>query len=414
MRRPAVLAVITSATLALASACQQQTATVSALPSAAAAKATIVVHVQAAGVVEPINPIDVKSKTSGLITQMPVEVGMLVKQGDLLAQLDPRDVRNQFNQAQADDVAVAAALNESRLKRVRAESLFANRVITLGSVDSARMSYAGAVANLVQSRSNLDLAKQHLEDATVRAPMSGTIVSRPATTGSIITAATGPNGGSTLMRVADLGRVRMRVNVDEVEMGNVHVGERATVQVDAFSERAFEGRVEKIEPQAVVTQGVTLFPVLVSISNEDRLLMPGMNGEVTIYAGEHPNVVTVPIDAVRKPNELGSVARIFHMTLDSLTMQLRPELVPSGGLTQTAGTFVVVMKPDSTYELRLVRTGSNDFRNVEVSGGLREGERVVVLGAVRSDKAVARPQLRLAADIQRSARTVRQAGATNP
>src|SRR2546423_636336 len=114
MRRPAVLAVITSATLALASACQQQTATVSALPSAA--------------------------------------------------------------------------------------------------------------ANLVQSRSNLDLAKQHFEDATVRAPMSGTIVSRPATTGSIITAATGPNGGPTLMRVADLGRVRMRVNVDEVEMGNVRVG----------------------------------------------------------------------------------------------------------------------------------------------------------------------------------------------
>src|SRR5512146_3575678 len=108
---------------------------------------------------------------------------------------------------------------------------------------------------MISKRASLDLARQKLEDATVRAPISGTIVSRPITQGQIITSATSASGGTALMTVADLGRVRMRVTIDEVEMANVRVGEPATVAVDAFPDHVFDGVVEKVEPQAVVAQG---------------------------------------------------------------------------------------------------------------------------------------------------------------
>jgi HlyD family secretion protein len=406
MRRilPFVLAIIAVA------ACTEGRANPVKLPTAAATRTLIAVRVQATGIVQPIDPVDVKSKTSGLILEMPVDVGSKVKKGDLIVQLDPRDARAQYDQAVADDVVTASQLRESRIKQTRQETLFVHRVITVGTLDSARSATQSAIAQMVGMRANVDLKRQALEDITVRAPMGGIIVSRPASRGQIITGATGPNGGTTVVSIADLTRVRMRVTVDEVEMGNVRVGEMASVQVDAFPDRAFQGRIEKIEPQAVVTQGVTLFPVMVSISNEENLLMPGMNGEVTMFAAEHPNVLTVPIDGVRNPTELGSIARVFKMTRDSLASKLRSDLVPSGGFAQVAGKYAVVAKPDSTYELRLVRTGANDFQRIEVLDGIKEGEQVVLLGSVSADKLAGHPELRVAADIQRSARPVRQTG----
>src|SRR5262249_45435713 len=155
-----------------------------------------------------------------------------------------------------------------------------------------------------------------------------------------------PNGGTTLMSIADLGRVRMRVTVDEVEMGNIHIGEQASVAVDAFPDRAFDGVLEKIEPQAVVTQGVTFFPVEVRISNKDGLLMPGMNGEVTVRAADLKNVVQVPIDAVRATNELAPVSRMFSIPVDTLVNQLRRDLVSTEGTTGIPGRYVVVALPN--------------------------------------------------------------------
>jgi HlyD family secretion protein len=247
-------------------ACKTEKSKTTVLPTTTVTRGDIAVRVQATGTVEPINPVDIKSKASGQIIQMPAEVGSVVKRGDLLAQIDPRDVKNQFDQAMGDDLVSAAALEKALRDGARKDSLYAKRVITLSQHDSTRMTIASARSDMVGARSNLDLARQKLEDATVRAPIEGTVVSRPVTTGMLITSATSANGGTTLMTVADLGRVRMRVTIDEVEMANVRVGEQASVAVDAFPDRTFPGVIEKVEPQAVVTQGVTFFPVMVSVS----------------------------------------------------------------------------------------------------------------------------------------------------
>ena len=394
------IALSVAATLA---ACQSKTTGPAPLPTVSVTRGDIAVRVQATGTVEPINPVDVKSRAQGMITKMAVEVGNVVKSGDLLAQVDPRDVQNQFAQAMADDVVARATLDKGRLGQTREDSLFARHVITAVEHDSARSSFTAAQSQMVTSRAALDLARQSLEDATVKAPIGGTVISRPITQGQIITSALSPNGGTTLMTVADLGRVRMRVYIDEVEMANVRVSEPATASVDAYPDHPFDGVIEKIEPQAVVTQGVTFFPVLVSVSNKDGLLMPGMNGEVTIKAADLPKVLQIPIDAIRPTNELAPVARMFSIPIDTLMNALRRDLTAGEGTTGVPGRYVVVMLPDGSYEMRLIRIGPTDLRVAEVLDGVKEGDRVVVLGAVLTGRPTVPPKLQIASNMRRGA-----------
>ena len=383
--------------------CQGKSKEAQPLPTSVVSRGDINVRVQATGIVEPINPVEIKSKAGGAITEEPVEVGSVVRSGDLLAQIDPRDVRNNFEKAMADDVVSAMNLEKELRNRARKDSLFKYKVISQAAFDSTRTTVASATAELISRRADLDIRRQSLEDATVRAPISGTIVSRPTNPGQIITAATSANGGTILMSLADLGRVRMRVTIDEVEMGNIRVGLPTSVAVDAFPDRTFDGVLEKIEPQAVVTQGVTFFPVMVSISNRDSLLMPGMNGEVTVKAADLKNVLQVPIDAIRATNELAPVSRMFNIPVDTLAGQLRRDLVSSEGKTGIPGRYAVVEMPNNTYEMRLVKLGPTDLKVIQVLDGLKEGDKVITLGAILSSRPAVTPKLQIAADMQRGA-----------
>jgi HlyD family secretion protein len=292
---------------------------------------TIVVDAQAAGTVEPINVVEVKSKASGLITRMPVETGSNVKPGDLLVQVDTRDVQNQYDQALADVRAAEAKLEVSQTQRRRSDEMYKARVITAQEHEASTLDYANAQAQLVRARAALDLAKQRLEDATVAAPVVGTVIEKDVSLGQVITSATGAfGGGTTLLKMADLGRVRVRALFNETDIGQVRPAQPATVVVDAYPDRRFAGLVEKIEPQAVVQQGVTMFPVLVTLDNREGLLKPGMNGEVSVLIDERANVLAVPNDAVRNPREAVATAPLLGLDADSVRAQLQAQFGGAG------------------------------------------------------------------------------------
>jgi multidrug efflux pump subunit AcrA (membrane-fusion protein) len=158
---------------------------------------------------------------------------------------------------------------------------------------------------------------------------------------------------------------------------------------------------------------VTFFPVLVSISNKDGLLMPGMNGEVTISAADLKNVVEVPIDAIRPTTELAPVARMFRIPVDTLNNQLRRDLVAGLG-TGVPGRYAVVALSNGSYEMRLVRTGPTDLRVTEIVDGLKEGERVVMLGAIITTPPKVPPKLQIAEDLKRGAPIPRPSQAGQP
>jgi HlyD family secretion protein len=385
-----------------------------ALPTTAATHRDIVVRVQATGTLEPIDLVAIRSKASGLVQKMPVDIGSDVKAGDLIVQIDPRDVKNQYDETMADDVATVAALHNAELKKKRADDMLAQRVITPAEHDSVAASYVRALSDVAADRANLDLARQKLEDATVRAPVDGTVLSKSVSLGQLVTSATGTFGRDTsIVTMANLLRVRMRVNVDEADMANVRPGEPATIRVDAVPTRTFDGVVEKIEPTAVVNQGVTFFPVLVTIDNHERLLMPGMNGEVTIIAARKLNVLAVPVDAIRPASELVAIARAFQKPADSLREQISPALLPTttGGLGSGGARFVVVAMPNGSYELRTTESGATDLEWVEIVSGVREGEKVVLLGDASRTHPTPPPTLRLADGVARPvSRATTQAG----
>src|SRR5437867_7766275 len=287
----------------------------------------IALTIEATGTVEPIDLVEVKSKASGQIVRMPVQVGSVVRRGDLLAQIDPRDVQNQYSQALAALQAAQARVDISLIQKKRSDDLFVGQVITADEHESATLDYANAQAALVKARTDLDLARQRREDATVRAPIEGTVLDQAVSSGQVIPSATSSaSGGTTLLHMADLAKIRLRALVGETDIGNVQPGQTATVTVDAFPQRTFTGRVEKIEPQAVVQQSVTMFPVLISISNEERVLLPGMNGEVAMLVDRHDGVPAVPLDAVRSVRELPVAAAALGLDPDSVRMQVERQI----------------------------------------------------------------------------------------
>jgi HlyD family secretion protein len=313
-------------------ACTGKKATGVPIPTATIERRDIVVDASATGAVEPINVVEVKSKASGQITQMPVETGTLVKPGDLIVQLDTRDVKNQYDQSLADVQAAEAKLQVSEAQKKRSDDLFAARIVTAQEHETAALDYANAKAQLVRARTNLDLAQQRLEDATVRAPIVGTVIEKTVSLGQVITSGTSSlGGGTTLIKMADLNKVRVRALVTESDIGTIQPGMVATVTVDAYPDRPFRGAVEKIEPQAVVQQSVTMFPVLVTISNLEGLLKPGMNGEVSILIDRRDGVLAVPNDAIRNIREAATAATALGLNPDSVQAQIRAQMSSMGG-----------------------------------------------------------------------------------
>lgn len=316
------------AALASLAACGKKTEKPIAIQTAPVTRRDIVVDATATATIEPIQIVEVKSKTaSGQITKMTVEVGSYIKPGDLIVQIDTRDLTNAANQSQADFDAAQAKLNTSTAQKKRSDDLFKSRIITATENETANLDYANAQAAFVRAKTALDLAQQRLEDATVRAPVEGTVIEKTVSQGQVIQAGTSSvGGGSTILKMADLSRVRARALVNETDIGQIVKGQEATVTVDAFPDRPFRGMVEKVEPQAVVQQNVTMFPVLISLSNEEGLLKPGMNGEAAVLVDRRNSVLAIPNDAIRNMREVQTIAPLLNLNPDSVRAQLRASM----------------------------------------------------------------------------------------
>ena len=282
----------------------------------------LMITAEATGNVEPVRKVEVKSKASGEILRLYVDIGDRVEPGALLAQIDPRDVRNAFDQAEADLDVAQARLDISEAQLGRSEELLASAVISVQEHESKNLEYANSQATLVKAKTNYELAQLRLGDVTIRAPMAGTILVKNVEEGQVIQSASqNVSGGTVLMIMADLEQMQVRTLVDETDMGEIRDGMRASVQVEAYPDLSFIGEVEKIEPQAVVQQNVTMFPVIVRLDNSSSLLRPGMNAEVVVEIAESPAVLLIPNAAVVTPQEAVAAAMVLGLPEDAVDMR---------------------------------------------------------------------------------------------
>jgi HlyD family secretion protein len=384
------------------------------------ARRDIVVSAQASGTIQPDTVVEVKSKASGEILELRVETGQLVRRGTPMVRVDPRTPRNLLAQARADlEVAEARLTNATSQKR-RADELFKSQSITEQEHETALLDYANARAEVVRARVAVDDAQNQMDDTNVLAPITGTIIEKLVERGQVISSPTRDVGGGTvLLKMADLGLVQVRTLVDETDIGKIKVDQRATVTVDAYPNRPFEGTVLKIEPQAVTEQNVTMFPVLVRIDNRSGLLRPGMNSEVEIHVGQREGVLAVPNAALRTQRDVGSAAQVLGVSPEKVQQELASQApapagggpasgaggqaamggsaagsparrdgrpAPAGGVRRGrsadpsfGGRYIVFVKRPGGPQPVWIRTGLTDLDYSEVVEGLQASDSVLIL-----------------------------------
>jgi len=359
---------------------------------------TLEVAVSSAGIVEPLATVEVKSKASGEVLDVLIETGDMVEQGSLMVSIDPRIVRNRLAQSDAEFKAAVSRREIAQTQKKRVESLVGNGTLTQSDLEQATLDVANAEAQVVTARVSVENARIAVDDTDIRAPISGTIISKPVEIGQVISSPTQDFAGGTLLaQMADLSAVQIRSLVDETDIGKIRAGMPAKVLVAAYPNQPFPGEVIKIEPQAVIEQNVTMFAVLVSIQNPDGLLMPGMNAEVEVSIARADDAMTIPVMALRTRRDLETTALILDRSVDAISEALaggeEAPAVPEarqdrrkgkgGGRRQQSdyrfgGEFWVVLDTPGR-EIRKVRTGVTDLDNVEIVSGLDEDERVLVL-----------------------------------
>jgi HlyD family secretion protein len=285
--------------------------------------------VEATGTIEPIKVVEVKSQASGEILEMRVDLGDQVEKGALLLRIDPRDVQNELEQALADLNQAEAQVQVATSRLDRARALRDSGVVTQSDLESAILEHANARSSYQRAESRLELARDRREDATINAPISGTVIEKVVEEGQVITSTNSVTGGTTLLRMADLSEVQVRTLVDESDVGQIQAGQPASITVEAYPDRTFEGAVLKIEPQATVQQNVTMFAVLTRIPNPARLLRPGMNADVVIVLGREENVLKLPNAGVKMPEEARQLVNALQMD-PSLLDQAAPSLANRG------------------------------------------------------------------------------------
>ncbi|MDZ7268793.1 MAG: efflux RND transporter periplasmic adaptor subunit [candidate division KSB1 bacterium] len=365
--------------------------------------------VSATGKLEPITKVEVKSKASGQIMAMPVEEGDRVEQGALIARIDETDARNTYEQAVADLEVAKATVTQTANNVARQEEMFKRGLISQAEFDQVKLEEVRARAQLVKAETEVSTMLTRLRDCVVRAPISGLILQKNVEAGQIISSGINSvSGGTLIATVANLDSMYVFAEVDEIDVGQVQIGQPARVVPDAFPERVYHGRVLRIAPLATVEQNVTTFNVTVIVSNTDGRLKAGMNATVDITVADRENVLLVPKEALKELREIRTQLQALNLSDSSMAGRMRrpPDSsraemrrrfagvagAPAGearGPQPVAGNGrvlrkFVLLKSGESYQPRAVEIGLSNNEYAEVLHGLEEGDEVFVFSGSRA------------------------------
>ncbi|HXD16925.1 MAG TPA: efflux RND transporter periplasmic adaptor subunit [Vicinamibacterales bacterium] len=295
--------------------------------------------VVATGKVEPITKVEIKSKANGIIEKLYVDVDQLVQPGQVLAELDRENLTARLRQARANLQAAEAAQEgaAAQLKKdeiqaeapdvafarrnaERAQQLFDQKLVSQSGLDDAksaleqalnrqqaaqgqlvisRAKVSEAIANVAQSRAAVENAEEDLANATIKAPIRATVLTRDVEIGSPVSSILNLGANGTLVfTLGDIDRVFVRGKVDEADIGRVRIAQPASITTETFRDRVFQGRVTQISPIGVDKDNVTTFEVKVSIDNPGKELKANMTANAEIILEEFPDSMLVPEAAV--------------------------------------------------------------------------------------------------------------------
>ncbi len=295
--------------------------------------------VVATGKIQPVTQVEIKSKASGIIQKLPVNVGDIVHKGQVICELDQNDLLPLLRQQQA-----ALHVSEANLRSAqadyerfkvdakgadlpflqrdmeRARTMFTSGLIAQNARDDAEKNYriaankqesaqanlATATATIARDQAALEqqqavvaAAEENLRNATIVSPIDGVVLSRDSEVGTAVSSILQVGSSATpIMTLGDLNEVYVKGKVDESDVGHLYLGQPARIKVESFKDQKFDGKVTKISPMGLEKDNVTTFEVRVSISNEKRILKAQMTANAEIVLEEHKGVLAIPEGAV--------------------------------------------------------------------------------------------------------------------
>src|SRR5437899_1693912 len=285
-----------------------------------AVRRTILQTVSATGKIQPETEVKISPEVAGEIIDLPVEDGKAVKKGDLLVKIKPDSYKALLEQQEAAISAAKATNLQQKATMVKAEQdlkraddMYAKKTISIqeynaaqAASDVAKNTYESSLHEIERAEAGSSQARDQLSKTTVYSPIDGTVTILNSKLGERIVA-TGQFAGTEVMRVADLSRMQARVDVNENDVVNVKVGDKASVKIDAYGDRKFHGTVYQIANTGTTTgagtqEEDTNFQVKIRIDDHDVLLRPGLRCTADIETDMGKDVVTVPMQEATIPS----------------------------------------------------------------------------------------------------------------
>ena len=283
----------------------------------------ITATVSSTGTLNPVTSVQVGSQISGQIKELYVDFNSPVKQGQLIAQIDPETYQYRVRQAEADVEASSSAVGRAEVARIIAErdltrtkELVARNFVSPAELDKAQSTYDLAAAELKTARANeqqrkatLASARVDLSRTEIRAPVDGVVIKRSVDVGQTVAASL--QAPELFIIAKDLRDMQVETSIDEADVGRIRLGQKASFTVDAFPGRPYAGEVKSVRKAAQNVQNVVTYIAIISANNERGELLPGMTANVRITTDTRESVLKVPNAALRfrPPGEASADAK---------------------------------------------------------------------------------------------------------
>jgi HlyD family secretion protein len=348
--------------------------------------------VTATGSLNPVVNVTVGSQVSGIINKLNVDYNSMVKSNEVIAEIDPSTYRAAVEQATADLVNAKANLELQQAEAERSAELFTNKLISSSDYDTAVATLHEAQATVQIKQAALDNANANLGYCKIRSPVDGIVISRAIDLGQTVASSFNT---PTLFQIAnDLTKMQIDSSVAEADVGGVMEGQSVDFTVDAYPYRTFYGTVVQVRNAPTNSSNVISYDCVVSVTNSDYKLKPGMTANISFIIAQRENVLTIPNGALRFRPPENAVVETNSTATQSATNGGNFTGASSGQSHHTGHgrgerpvfhTVYVLSGAGNAATLQAVqvKTGISDGISTEVISGLNEGAQVVT-GVVSS------------------------------
>src|SRR5882762_4345845 len=371
-----------------------------------AVRKTILQIVSATGKIQPETEVKISPEVAGEIIELPVADGMRVKKGDLLVKIKPDSYKALLEQqeaaisaAKATNLQQKATMMKTEHDLKRAEDLFNKKLISeqeynagQAAADVAKNTHESSLHEIERAQAASSQARDQLSKTTIYAPLDGTVTLLNSKLGERLVA-TGQFAGTEVMRVADLSKMQAVIDVNENDVPNVKVGDKASVKIDAYGDDKFRGTVAQIANTGKTTgagtqEEVTNFEVKINLDRKNVLLRPGLSCTADIETNIVKDAVAVPMQAVTirtgesnlSPEEIEKkkekiAQRDKGDNSAELVNERQEKAAQKEGREKLAK--VVFLKKGSKAQIVKVTTGISDDTYMEIKSGIQPGDEVI-------------------------------------